>query len=264
MYYSTLLHGTFLIITKPIELKPAILKNSCVFSLAALLIVFGCNSPARKVDVDRTKLTNEQKHLPGNAISAMKVTTGLDIALFASEPMMTNPTNMDIDHKGRVWITEGFNYRINLHPNHPVKETGDRILILEDTNGDGVSDTSKVFYQDTTINAALGIAVLGNRVIVSCSPNVFVLMDTNGDDKADKKEILFQGIGGVQHDHAIHAFTFGPDGKLYFNFGNAGDSILDKNGKVIKDSEGNSAIQSSIFNADMAVRTNDPFLSLLV
>ncbi len=258
MYHSTLLHGTFLIITKPIKLKPAILKNSCVFSLAALLIVFGCNSPARKVDVDRTKLTDEQKRLPGNAISAMKVATGLDIALFASEPMMTNPTNMDIDHKGRVWITEGFNYRINLHPDHPVKETGDRILILEDTNGDGVADTSKVFYQDTTINAALGIAVLGNRVIVSCSPNVFVLTDTNGDDKADKKEILFQGIGGVQHDHAIHAFTFGPDGKLYFNFGNAGDSILDKNGKVIKDSEGNSVNgkgkpyrQGMVFRCDM-------------
>jgi len=241
-----------------IDLKTAILKKSCVLSLAALLVLFGCNSPAKKVDVDRTKLTDEQKRLPGNAISALKVANGLDVALFASEPVMTNPTNMDIDHKGRVWITEGFNYRINLHPDHPVKETGDRILILEDTNGDGVADTSKVFYQDTTINAALGIAVLGNKVIVSCSPNVFVLTDTNGDDKADKKEILFQGIGGVQHDHAIHAFTFGPDGKLYFNFGNAGDSILDKNGKIIKDSEGNSVNgkgkpyrQGMVFRCDM-------------
>ncbi len=81
--------------------------------------------------------------------------------------------------------------------------------------------------------------MLGNKVIVSCSPNVFIFTDTNGDDKADKKELLFRGIGGVQHDHAIHSFTFGPDGKLYFNFGNAGDSILDKNGNVIRDAEGN-------------------------
>ncbi|MEJ7768203.1 MAG: PVC-type heme-binding CxxCH protein, partial [Chitinophagaceae bacterium] len=187
-----------------------------------------------------------------------KVTDGLDIALFASEPVMTNPTNMDIDHKGRVWITEGYNYRINLHPDQPVKAIGDRILILEDRDGDGKADTSKVFYQDTSINAALGIAVLGNKVIVSCSPHVFVLTDSNGDDKADKKEILFQGIGGVQHDHAIHAFTFGPDGKLYFNFGNAGDSILDKNGKIVRDEDGNSVNgkgkpyrQGMIFRCDM-------------
>jgi putative membrane-bound dehydrogenase-like protein len=234
------------------------LKSHHYLLLATFLILAACSGPSRKPDVDRSKLTDEQKRLPENAISALKVTDGLNISLFASEPMMTNPTNLDIDHKGRVWITEGYNYRINLHPDHPVKSNGDRILILEDTDGDGKADTSKVFYQDTSINAALGIAVLGNKVIVSCSPNVFILTDTDGDDKADKKEILFQGIGGVQHDHAIHAFTFGPDGKLYFNFGNAGDSILDKNGKVIKDEDGNSVNgkgkpyrQGMIFRCDM-------------
>lgn len=219
-------------------MKTACLKKYCYLSLLVTVILFACNRPSKKIVVDRTKLTEEQKRLPENAISALKVADGLDIALFANEPMMTNPTNMDIDHKGRVWITEAYNYRINLHPDQPVKEAGDRILILEDNNGDGKADTGKVFYQDTSINAALGIAVLGNKVIISCSPNVFVLTDSDGDDKADKKEILFQGIGGVQHDHAIHAFTFGPDGKLYFNFGNAGDSIKDRNGNVIRDVEG--------------------------
>ncbi len=211
----------------------------CLLMFAALLL-FACNEPLKnsKKNIDRSKLTEDQKRLPENAVSAFKVAPGLDVALFASEPMLTNPTNMDIDHKGRVWITEAYNYRINLHPGQPVQAAGDRIVILEDTNGDGVADTSKTFYQDTSINAALGICVLGNKVIVSCSPYVFVLTDTDGDDKADKKEILFEGIGGFQHDHAIHAFTFGPDGKLYFNFGNAGDSIKDKNGNVIRDLEG--------------------------
>ncbi len=212
----------------------------CYVSFAfALLHVTACGSRSKFEDTDRLKMTDEQKRLPENAAGAFKTAEGLNVALFASEPMMTNPTNMDIDHRGRIWITEGYNYRYNLNAGHPVKDAGDRILIMEDTNGDGKADISKVFYQDTTINAALGIAVLGNRVIVSCSPYVFVLTDTNGDDVADKKEILFQGIGGTQHDHAIHAFTFGPDGKLYFNFGNAGDSILDRNGKVVKDIEGN-------------------------
>ncbi|HTM98792.1 MAG TPA: PVC-type heme-binding CxxCH protein, partial [Pedobacter sp.] len=206
----------------------------------ALMLLLGCNGNKKEmVHVDRSKLTEEQKRLPENAVSTLKVADGLDVALFASEPMLTNPTNMDIDAKGRVWITEAYNYRINLHPDHPVRAAGDRILILEDTNGDGRADTSKVFYQDTSINAALGICVLGNKVIVSRSPYVYILTDTNGDDKADKKEILFEGIGGFQHDHAIHAFTFGPDGKLYFNFGNQGDSIEDRNGHVIKDKEGN-------------------------
>ncbi len=241
-------------------MKTACLRKFCYLPLATVVIFLACNEPSKKKEsnVDRSKLTEEQKHLPQNAISALKVADGLDIALYASEPMLTNPTNMDIDHRGRVWITEAYNYRINLHPDHPVKATGDRIVILEDTDGDGKADTSKVFYQDTSINAALGICVLGNKVIVSCSPNVFVLTDTNGDDKADKKEILFQGIGGVQHDHAIHAFTFGPDGKLYFNFGNAGDSIKDRNGNVIRDADGNVVNgkgkpyrQGMIFRCDM-------------
>jgi len=226
---------------KTMHLKIVSHRKYYYLPLATAVIFLAWMGPSglKKTGIDRSKLTEEQKRLPENAVSALKVADGLKAALFASEPMMTNPTNMDIDQKGRVWITEAYNYRINLHPNHPRKAAGDRILILEDTNGDGKADTSKVFYQDTSINAALGIAVLGNKVIVSCSPNVFILTDTDGDDKADKKEILFQGIGGEQHDHAIHAFTFGPDGKLYFNFGNAGDSILDRSGNIVRDIEGN-------------------------
>lgn len=205
--------------------------------LLAILLLAACTGQPERAQ-DLPPLTAEQLRDPAFAVRGLKVRTGLEAALYASEPLLTNPTNMDIDEKGRIWITEAYNYRYELNPGHPVKQQGDRIIILEDTDGDGRADTSKVFYQDTTINAALGIAVLGNKVIVSCSPNVFIFTDENGDDKADKKELLFQGIGGRQHDHAIHAFTFGPDGKLYFNFGNAGDSILDRNGRLVRDPEG--------------------------
>ena len=111
-------------------------------------------------------------------------------------------------------------------------------MILEDNNGDGKMDTAKVFYQGPELNAPLGIHVLYNKVIVSQSPNVWVFYDDNGDDKADRKEILFQGIGGEQHDHGVHAFTFGPDGKFYFNFGNEGKQLKDKNGKPVLDQDG--------------------------
>jgi hypothetical protein len=119
--------------------------------MLTVLTLFACNEPAKNTQrsIDRSKLTDDQKRLPENAVSAFKVSPGLGVALFAGEPMLTNPTNMDIDHKGRVWITEAYNYRFNLHPGQPVQAAGDRIVILEDTNGDGVADTSKVFYQDT-------------------------------------------------------------------------------------------------------------------
>src|SRR6266853_5297155 len=148
------------------------------------------------------------------------VSEGLQLSLFASEPMVRNPTDMDVDAQGRVWITEGVNYRSSFQKWGVLQREGDRIVILEDTNGDGAADKETVFYQDPSINAALGICVLGNKVIVSDSPNVFVLNDTDGDGKADTRELLFTGIGGFDHDHGVHAFTFGPDGKLYFNMGN--------------------------------------------
>ncbi|GAA4305205.1 PVC-type heme-binding CxxCH protein [Compostibacter hankyongensis] len=212
------------------------LRFSSLIVCLAVLSLASCKQapPAQHPE----KLPDEQQRLAQNALKGLQIDEGLYATLFASEPMITNPTNMDIDARGRVWICEGFNYRPQYNPGHPVKEEGDKILILEDTDGDGAADTSKTFYQGMDVNAALGICVLGNRVIISCSPKVFILTDTDGDDKADKKEVLFEGIAGEQHDHGIHAFTFGPDGKLYFNFGNAGDSILDKNGDIAHDIEG--------------------------
>src|SRR5881394_1228921 len=153
----------------------------------------------------------------------LEVADGLEATLFASEPMLVNPCDMDVDARGRVWITEGANYRKWSNP--PLRPEGDRIVILEDADGDGVADKSTTFYQDPSINSALGICVLGNKVIVSCSPHVFVLTDADGDGKADKRELLFTGIKGMQHDHGVHAFVFGPDGKLYFNMGNEGRQI---------------------------------------
>ena len=155
------------------------------------------------------------------SVRSFTVADGLEASLFASEPMVRNPTDMDIDARGRIWITEGVNYRSTFQKWGILQPEGDRIVTLEDTNGDGEADKETIFYQDPSINAALGICVLGNKVIVSSAPNVFVLTDTDGDGKADKRELLFTGISGRDHDHAVHAFVFGPDGKLYFNFGNA-------------------------------------------
>jgi putative membrane-bound dehydrogenase-like protein len=180
---------------------------------------------------------------PKEAISGLDIAEGLEASLFASEasnPPMLNPTSIDIDHLGRIWVCEVVNYR---HRNGERKE-GDRILVLEDTSGDGVADKQTVFHQGRDVDTAHGICVLptpsgkGTRIIVSCGDSVFFLHDDDGDLKSDRKELLFTGIEGTQHDHGIHAFHFGPDGKLYFNFGNSGRRIKDKAGKQIVDLSG--------------------------
>jgi putative membrane-bound dehydrogenase-like protein len=178
------------------------------------------------------------EHAAETSLADLKVYEGLEVTLFASEPMFTNPTNLAIDTRGRIWVCEAYNYRNQLNPKNPEKREGDRIVIMEDTDGDGKADKSKVFYQGTDVNAALGISLLGNKVIVSCSPNVFVFTDENGDDVPDKKEVLFKGVQGVQHDHGMHSFIFGPDGKLYFNFGNEGKSLLTASGDTVVDVRG--------------------------
>jgi putative membrane-bound dehydrogenase-like protein len=199
------------------------------YALAILIAVSICSCSEKKTGAE---------HSTTHSLADLKVYPGLEVNLFASEPMFSNPTNISVDAKGRVWVCEAYNYRNALNPKNPVKKEGDRIMILEDTDGDGKADKSKVFYQGTDVNAALGVCVLGNKVIVSCSPNVFVFTDENGDDVPDKKEVLYQGIKGEQHDHGMHTFTFGPDGRLYFNMGNAGELLLTAAGDTVTDIHG--------------------------
>jgi putative membrane-bound dehydrogenase-like protein len=172
---------------------------------------------------------------PVDALAALNVADGLEVATFAAEPLLLSPSSIDIDSRGRVWVAEIVNYR-----GHAGKRPeGDRILILEDTNGDGVAEKQTVFYQGKDVISPHGVCVLGNQCIVSAGDKVLRLTDTDGDDKSDKTEVLFTGIQGAQHDHGIHAFHFGPDGKLYFNFGNAGLTLKDKDGQPVKDMAGN-------------------------
>ena len=95
---------------------------------------------------------------PGDAVKTLQVADGLEASLFASEPMLLKPADIDVDARGRVWVCEGVNYRkwSKLRPE------GDRIVVLEDTKGDGHADKATVFYQGNDINCALGICVLGD------------------------------------------------------------------------------------------------------
>ncbi|APW61056.1 PVC-type heme-binding CxxCH protein [Paludisphaera borealis] len=188
----------------------------------------------------------------------LKPAEGLEATLWAAEPMVVNPTNMDVDSRGRVWVAEGLNYRLTRGGNKrfPRVENDDKIKILEDTDGDGKADKMTVFA-DKIFPVPMGIAVeefydkagkyKGCRVFVGNSPDLLVLEDTDGDDKADKRYPLLTGFGGVDSDHGVHGMTLGPDGKLYFTHGDGCCSVqsdrserkenfdvVDKSGRRVK------------------------------
>ncbi|HLX59921.1 MAG TPA: PVC-type heme-binding CxxCH protein [Planctomycetota bacterium] len=168
--------------------------------------------------------------------ASMLVPEGLEVTLWARSPMFFNPTRMDVDERGRIWVSEAVNYRrFNTKKQNPLwHEAGDRIVILEDSRGTGKADKAKVFVQDKDLVAPLGVAVIGNKVVVSCSPNLIVYTRDENDNVV-KKEILLSGFGGLDHDHGLHKVQCGPDGRWYFNAGNAGPHIVaDKSGWTLR------------------------------
>jgi putative membrane-bound dehydrogenase-like protein len=170
--------------------------------------------------------------------SRLYVPDDLEATLWAEAPLFYNPTNMDIDARGRVWITEAVNYRdFNTKPAERLshRQKGDRVMILEDKDGDGKAESSKVFVEDTLLTSPLGIAVIGNKTIVSCAPNLIIYTDQDGDDKPDSREVFLTGFGGFDHDHSLHSLIAGPDGRYYFNTGNAGPhKVTDKSGWTLR------------------------------
>ncbi|MFK7850351.1 MAG: PVC-type heme-binding CxxCH protein [Akkermansiaceae bacterium] len=172
---------------------------------------------------------------PKMPMTSFVLPEGLEVTAWAASPLLYNPTNLDVDQLGRIWVTEGVNYRRKATR----RPEGDRIMILEDTDLDGRADRSTVFWQDPELVAPLGIAVFDNVVMVSQPPNLLKLTDKNRDGKfseedGDTKEIFLTGFNGRNHDHSLHSVTSGPDGKWLFNQGNTGGMFTDKSGKTIR------------------------------
>ncbi len=182
---------------------------------------------------------------PEKALESLTVAEGLQVELFASEPMFVNPTCIDIDHKGRVWVCESVNYRTQLHKKPVNRKEGDRLVVLEDTDADGKADRAVTFYQAPDFIAPLGVAVAPEpdgkslKVYVCHSPHIYVFEDKDGDLKADgPPKILLTGFRGYDHDHGVHGIHIGPDGKLYFSVGDQGlQNLSSSNGDIKPDKE---------------------------
>ncbi len=145
-----------------------------------------------------------------------KLAAGYEINLFASEeqfPELANPVALDFDNSGRLWISTMPSY-----PHwKPKTKLADKLLILEDTNGDGRADELKVFADG--LHQPTGFEIGRGGVFVAQQPDILFLQDTDGDDKADVRIRKLVGFDSADSHHGICGFTWGPGGNLYFQEG---------------------------------------------
>lgn len=148
--------------------------------------------------------------VPQEALKKFAVPPGFSVDLIAAEPQVTQPIAMCFDARGRLWVVEGHTYPQRA----PEGEGKDRVVIFEDTNGDGTFDARKVFVEK--LNLASGIQVGFGGVFIGSPPNLLFLADKNGDDVPNgEPEILLDGWGYQDTHETLNSFTWGPDGWLY-------------------------------------------------
>ncbi len=153
---------------------------------------------------------------PEETLKTFKLPEGYEVNLFASErefPELENPCKLTFDDKGRLWVCTMSTYPMYL-PGEPVH---DKLLILEDTDGDGKADKQTIFADG--LHLPTGFELGDGGVYVAQQPNLVFLKDTDGDDVADEKEIVLHGFDSADSHHSISAFTWGPGGGLYFQEG---------------------------------------------
>ena len=144
-------------------------------------------------------------------LASFKVADGFEVTLWAAEPLVAKPIQMNWDADGRLWVVSSTAY--------PHLKTGeaanDKIYVLEDTDGDGKADKTTVFAEG--LFTPTGILPGDGGVYVANSTEILHFADTDGDGKADKKTRILNGFGTGDAHHLIHTFRWGPEGHLYFN-----------------------------------------------
>jgi mono/diheme cytochrome c family protein/glucose/arabinose dehydrogenase len=182
------------------------------------LDVAAADSKTRKLPEVQTNYNPDsngsKEYLYGEAAQkTIKMAPGYKIELFASEedwPNLANPVQLSFDNKGRLWVATMPSYP-HYKPGDP--RPSDKLLIYEDTNGDGKADKETVFAGD--LHIPVGFELEPEGVYVSQGTNLILLKDIDGDDHYDTKEILLSGFDDHDTHHAISAFTTDESGSIY-------------------------------------------------
>ncbi len=156
---------------------------------------------------------------PEETVKMMKLPDGFLAKVFAAEPDIVQPIAFAIDDRGRLWVCENLSYPTWSAEGH------DRIVILEDTDGDGHFDKKTVFYDK--LNCVSSIELGFGGVFVGSAPHLLFIPDKNGDDVPDSApEILLDGWAHDDLHEVINSFAWGPDGWLYGCQGIADNSLV--------------------------------------
>ena len=148
---------------------------------------------------------------PNQQLQTFQLAEGLEINLFAADPMIAKPIQMNWDAQGRLWVVSS-----RLYPHiKPGERSDDQVVVLEDTDNDGTADKSTVFAENLLIPT--GLMPGDGGVYVANSTEMLFLKDTDGDLKEDERKVILSGFGTEDTHHIIHTFRGGPDGMLYFN-----------------------------------------------
>ena len=143
-------------------------------------------------------------------LKAFKVADGFEINLFAADPMINKPVNMNWDTRGRLWVSGSTTYPHN----KPGRPPNDRIIILEDTDHDGRADRSTLFAEGLLLPHSV-MPVAGGAYV--CSATEFIhLIDKDDDDHAESRRVVYSGFGNADVHQMIHGLTWAPWGELYF------------------------------------------------
>jgi putative membrane-bound dehydrogenase-like protein len=195
--------------------------------LLPCLLAFLIAAPAfaqREYGFDNRKASGQEYLSPDETVKRMKVAPEFEVKLFAGEPNCVNPIAFTIDEKGRVWVVECFEYPSRTPKG---KAPRDRIVILEDTDGDGACDKRTVFAEGKdfpvsderkkaglgAFDLASGIEVGNGGVYVGAPPYLWFI--ENKDDKPGKFETVLKGFGSEDTHETLNTFQWGPDGWLY-------------------------------------------------
>ena len=140
-----------------------------------------------------------------------QIADGLEVTLWAENPLLSKPIQMNFDPQGRLWVVSS-----ELYPQiEPGQAATDKIIVLEDTTGAGRADKATVFAEGLLIPT--GIEVGDGGAYVAQSTELLHFKDTDGDGKADVRRIVLSGFGTEDTHHNLHTLHWGPDGRLYMN-----------------------------------------------